>query len=175
LDIILVKDGESQYDPDLWVKPAAFLDLGEVPLHELTEVVDVSGAVQSKYRHCPRRDQLGAPPQGEAARRKCAGLRSKAGSTASGIMLVQRVILSGEPPSSLKQQDIKRITGSSSACLAHHDVTEHTHFSSMEANNENKGKSLAEFDGPSWREWLFKAKAFFTRHDVLEFMFIENP
>jgi hypothetical protein len=46
----------------------------------------------------------------------------------------------------------------------------------MEANNENKGKSLAElFDGPSWREWLFKAKAFFTRHDVLECMFIDNP
>jgi hypothetical protein len=45
----------------------------------------------------------------------------------------------------------------------------------MEANNENKGKSLTEFDGPSWREWLFKAKAFFTRHDVLEFMSIEDP
>jgi hypothetical protein len=45
----------------------------------------------------------------------------------------------------------------------------------MKANNENKGKSLAEFDGPSWREWLFKAKGFFTRHDVLEFTFIENP
>jgi hypothetical protein len=28
----------------------------------------------TKYRHCPRRDQLGAPPQGEAARRKGAGL-----------------------------------------------------------------------------------------------------
>jgi hypothetical protein len=43
------------------------------------------------------------------------------------------------------------------------------------ANNENKGKSPAESDGTSWQEWLFKAKAFFTRHDVLEFMFIEGP
>jgi hypothetical protein len=42
-------------------------------------------------------------------------------------MLVQRAILSGEPPSSLKQ-DIKRITDSLSACLAHHGATELTHF-----------------------------------------------
>jgi hypothetical protein len=45
----------------------------------------------------------------------------------------------------------------------------------MEANNENKGKGLAEFDGSSWREWLFKAKALYTKHDVLEFMFIGDP
>jgi hypothetical protein len=39
----------------------------------------------------------------------------------------------------------------------------------------NKGKGLAEFDGSSWQEWLFKAKAFFTRREVLEFMSTEDP
>jgi hypothetical protein len=37
-------------------------------------------------------------------------------------MLVQRAVLSGELPSSLKQ-DIKGITDSPSACLAHHNIT----------------------------------------------------
>jgi hypothetical protein len=40
LEIILV-EGESPYDGEIWVDPAAFLDLGAVCLNELTEIVDV--------------------------------------------------------------------------------------------------------------------------------------
>jgi hypothetical protein len=39
LEIMLVKDG-TPYDGEAWIGPAAFLDLGAVPLNELTEIVD---------------------------------------------------------------------------------------------------------------------------------------
>jgi hypothetical protein len=45
LDISLVED-ESPYDPDLLVKHAVFLGPGAVPLHEVTEVVDLVDASQ---------------------------------------------------------------------------------------------------------------------------------
>ena len=41
LEIILVEDESSPYDGEIWVDPAAFLDLGAVCLNELTEIVDV--------------------------------------------------------------------------------------------------------------------------------------
>jgi hypothetical protein len=40
LEIMLVEDGPP-YDGEIWVDPAAFLDLGAVCLNELTEIVDV--------------------------------------------------------------------------------------------------------------------------------------
>ena len=41
LDIYLHED-EAKYDPELIVDPAAYLSLESVPLHTLTEIVDVS-------------------------------------------------------------------------------------------------------------------------------------
>jgi hypothetical protein len=38
---MLVEDGSRPYDGEIWVDPAAFLDLGAVCLNELTEIVDV--------------------------------------------------------------------------------------------------------------------------------------
>jgi hypothetical protein len=68
------------------------------------------------------------------------GCRQLAGSTASERMPVQRAILSGESPSSLKQ-DIKRTTGSSRQCLSGSSKRYGAYtFSSMEANNENQSK-----------------------------------
>jgi hypothetical protein len=40
LEIMLV-EGESPYDGEIWVDPAAFLNLGAVCLNELIEIVDV--------------------------------------------------------------------------------------------------------------------------------------
>ena len=45
LEIILVEDESSPYDGEIWVDPAAFLDLGAASLNELTEIVDVRPAV----------------------------------------------------------------------------------------------------------------------------------
>jgi hypothetical protein len=41
LEIIRVEDVSSPDDGEIWVDPAAFLDLGAVCLNELTEIVDV--------------------------------------------------------------------------------------------------------------------------------------
>jgi hypothetical protein len=44
LEIMLMED-ESPYDGDVMVSPAAFLDLGPVPLNELAVVMDVRPAL----------------------------------------------------------------------------------------------------------------------------------